>query len=190
MNYVNRHYVKRAVDEDRGWLRLHDVLDSVAKNISTEDSREVISRMLREKRIQELKKWGYVEGDPPEKAAFAESCAEAASPLDRIVPLSSLAHRRFRTEVMEPLLASPKIKGKSKAKRKVPKAPSGTNPALPKGRLARAVKELLETDAVDEVERLRLALGLAYALKVVGIRSDHSLRKSLDKYIESASKAS
>ncbi|KAF9535774.1 hypothetical protein CPB83DRAFT_802360 [Crepidotus variabilis] len=183
LNYVNRHYVKRAVDEDRGWLRFSDVFDSLAKNINAEDTREIISKLLREKRLQELKKWGYEEGDPPEQVAFAEGCAEAASPIDRVVPISSLAHRRFRTEVMEPLLASPKIKGKSKAKHKIPKTPAAPNPALPRGRLARAVKELLETDDIDEEERLRLAGGLAKTLQVVGIRNDHALRKKLDKYL-------
>ncbi len=183
LNYINRHYIKRAVEEDRGWLRFSDILDSLAKNISTEDSREVISKILREKRLQELQKWGYAEGDPPDKMAFAESCAEAASPMDRVVPIASLAHRRFRTEVMEPLLASPKIKGKSKAKHKIPKPPTGPNPALPRGRLARAVKELLERDAIDEEERLILASGLAKALQIIGIRNDHALRKKLDKYI-------
>lgn len=187
LNYVNRHYVKRAVDEDRGWLRFGDVFESLTKNINADDTREVISRLLREKRLQELKKWGYQEGDPPEKVAFAEACAEAASPPDRVVPISSLAHRRLRTEVMEPLLASPKIKGKSKAKHKIPKTPSAPNPALPRGRLARAVKELLETEAIEEEERLELASGLAKALQTVGIKSDHILRKKLDKYIATAS---
>ncbi|KAJ3517635.1 hypothetical protein NLJ89_g380 [Agrocybe chaxingu] len=185
LNYVNRHYVKRAVDEDRGWFRLTDVIETVAKNISFEDSREAISRVLREKKLEELKKWGYPDDGSPEDAAFAESCAEAASPPDRVVPIASLAHRRFRTEVVEPLLATPKIKGNSKAKHKIPKAPPGPNPTRPKGRLARAVKELLETDTVDEEERLRLATGLAKMLQVTGIRSDHLLRKRLDKYVAS-----
>jgi hypothetical protein len=183
LNYINRHYVKRAVEEDRGWLRFSDILHTLAKNTSTEDSREVISKILKEKRLQELQKWGYAEGDPTDKMAFAESCAEAASPTDRVVPIASLAHRRFRTEVMEPLLASPKIKGKSKAKHKIPKPPTGPNPALPRGRLARAVKELLERDAIDEEKRLILASGLAKALQITGIRNDHVLRKKLDKYI-------
>ena len=162
------------------------MLESLAKNISKEDSRELISKLLRDRKLQELKKWGYVEGDSLEKMALAEACAEAASPVDRVVPISSLAHRRFRTEVMEPLLSSPKLKGKSKAKHKIPKLPTSPNPALPKGRLARAVKELLESDSIAEDERLKLASGLADILRIVGIRSDHLLRKRLDKYVASA----
>ncbi len=37
LNYVNRHYVKRAVEEDRGWIRLIDVLDLVAQSLSLDD---------------------------------------------------------------------------------------------------------------------------------------------------------
>ncbi|KAJ7212236.1 hypothetical protein GGX14DRAFT_534494 [Mycena pura] len=182
LNYVNRHYVKRAVDEDRGWLRLNDVLESVAKNITPEDSREKISEILREKRTDELKKWGYKVDGSGESMSSAEACAEAASPPDRIVSVASLAHRRFRTEVFEPLLAVPVIKGK-KTKNKIPKAAGP--PPLPKGRLARAVKELLESKGGDEEERARLASELAAALRLVGVRSEHPLRKRLDKFLAS-----
>lgn len=187
LSYVNRHYVKRAVDEDRGWLRLTDVLESVAKSVASDDSREIVSRKFREKRLEELKKWGYQPGDSTEKVVFAESCAEAASPPDRIIPVLSLAHRRFRLEFIEPLLAVPKVTGKnnSKVKNKVPKTPLSANPARPKGRLARAVKTVLESDTIDEEERFRLASGLANTLQIVGIREDHSLRKRLDKYVAS-----
>jgi hypothetical protein len=185
LNYINRHYVKHAVDEDRGWLRFADVLESLAKDPPKESSRETISKIMKEKKLQELKKWGYVDGDSPEKLAFAEACAEAASPTDRVVPIASLAYRRFRTEVMEPLLTSPRIKGKSKAKHKIPKTPAGPNPALPRGRLARAVKELLEGNLVTDDERQKLASGLTEALQITGFRSDNPVRKTLDKFLAS-----
>lgn len=54
----------------------------------------------------------------PRENAAAEARAEAASPLDRIVPISSLAHRRFRTGALEPLLLyndSIRLKNKSKS---------------------------------------------------------------------------
>ncbi|KAJ7197683.1 hypothetical protein C8J57DRAFT_655724 [Mycena rebaudengoi] len=184
LNYVNRHYVKRAVDEDKGWLRLNDVLESVAKTITAEDSREKISERLKEKRTDELKKWGYKVDGSGCSVASAEACAEAASPPDRIVSVSSLAHRRFRTEVFEPLLAVPVVKGK-KTKNKIPKA-SGP-PPLPKGRLARAVKELLESKGGDEEEKSRLIKDLAAGLRMVGVRPDHPLRKRLDKFLASSS---
>jgi hypothetical protein len=183
LNYVNRHYVKRAVDEDKGWLRLNDILESVAKTITINDNREKISKRLKEKRVEELKKWGYEDGGSAELMNVAEGCAEAASPPDRVVPISSLAHRRFRTEFFEPLLTAPKIKGTSKAKHKIPKAGVASAPPGPKGRLARAVKELLECKEIDEEQRLRLLTGLASALKTAGVRSDHSLRKKLDKLV-------
>lgn len=177
--------MKRALDEDKGWLRLTDVLESVAKMISNDDSREAISKKFQERRVEELKKWGYEDGCSSEQAAFAESCAEAASSLDRIVPIVSLALRRFRTEFFEPLLAAPKFQGKSKAKNKIPKTSAGTNAIRPKGRLARAVQELLESDVVDEEERSRLVSGLATAMQTVGVRGDHPLRKKLNKYVAS-----
>ncbi|KAJ7254364.1 hypothetical protein B0H12DRAFT_1233401 [Mycena haematopus] len=162
LNYVNRHYVKRAVDEDKGWLRLNDVLESVAKTITADDSREKISERLKEKRTDELK--------------------NCQSP-DRIVSVSSLAHRRFRTEVFDPLLAVPVVKGK-KTKNKIPKAAGKSIPApIPKGRLARAVKELLESKGGDEEERVRLIRDLAAGLRLVGVRPDHPLRKRLDKFL-------
>ena len=185
LNYVNRHYVKRALDEDKGWLRLTDVLESVAKVISNDDSREAISKKLHERKIEELKKWGYDDGCSSEQAAFAESCAEAASSLDRVVPISSLALRRLRTEFLEPLLAAPKFQGKSKAKNKIPKTPAGTNATRPKGRLARAVQELLESDNIDKEQRSHLVSGLAMAMQTVGVRGDHPLRKKLNKYVAS-----
>lgn len=179
LNYVNRHYVKRAVDEDKGWLRLNDVLDAVAKTLKEDDTREKVAKRLKERRTEELKLWGFVDGGSTELLAQAEACAEAASMLDRVVPLSSLALRRFRTELLEPLLKVPKIKGKAKKKR--PSPTSGEKDITPKGRLARAVKLLLETEG--GVEKRRLAADLADMLRMVGVRADHSLRKKLDKYV-------
>ena len=181
LNYCNRHYVKRAVDEDKGWLRLNDVLDAVAKTIKEDDTREKISRRLKERRMEELKKWGYEDGGSAELLAQAEASAEAASTLDRIVPLSSLALRRFRIDFVEPLLKVPKLKGKGRKKR--PPPADGGGAVMPKGRLARAVKELLETKGGDEDEKRRLAAELAVMLRTVGIRVDHPLRKKLDKFV-------
>jgi len=185
LSYVNRHYVKRAVDEDKGWLRLNDVLESVAKSITVNDTREKISKKLREKRMEELKKWGCEENGLSDRMAEAEACAEAASSLDRVVPILSLAHRRFRTEFIEPLLAVPKMKGNSKVKHRIPKAPNRTAPPGPKGRLARAVKELLESTDVNEDEQQQLVIALAKCLRTVGVRTDHPLRKRLDKLVVS-----
>jgi hypothetical protein len=150
-----------------------------------DDSREMISQRFKDRKLEELKKWGYSDNDSAHSGdqAFAESCAEAASSLDRVVPISSLALRRFRTEFIDPLLTAPKIKGNSKAKHKIPKS-VGPNPGgRPKGRLARAVKELLESDCIEQEERLRLASGLAKVLQAVGVRHDHLLRKKLDNYV-------
>ncbi|KIJ45105.1 hypothetical protein M422DRAFT_29956 [Sphaerobolus stellatus SS14] len=180
LNYVNRHYVKRSVDEDKGWLRLTDVLESVAKAITAEDTREKISAKLREKRREELKRWGYVDGGSTELMAAAEACAEAASSLDRVVSVVSLGHRRWRIEVIDPLLAVPKGKGKKKK----PSA-STTGDKGPRGRLARSVKDLIEGPYALEPNSIRLVESLANSLRICGIRMDHPLRKKLDKFLAS-----
>ncbi|KAF8446368.1 hypothetical protein L210DRAFT_2974153 [Boletus edulis BED1] len=181
LNYVNRHYVKRAVDEDRGWLTLSDIFDAVAKSIEEGDTREKIAKKLRERRVEELKKWGYEEGGSAEALALAEQRAEAASPLDRVVPLAALALRRFRTEFIEHLLAAPKVKGK---KRRPGATPVGDKPShLPKSRLARGVRELLEVQDINSEECRGLARDLAATLCAVGVRNGHPLRKKLDKFL-------
>ncbi|KAG9308764.1 hypothetical protein JVU11DRAFT_11555 [Chiua virens] len=110
LNYVNKHYVKRAIDEDRGWLTLGDIFSAVAKSIGEGDTQEKIAKKLRVMRITELKKWGYEENGSSGSLALAEQCAEAASTSDRIVPLGALALRRFRTEFIEFLMTAPKMK--------------------------------------------------------------------------------
>ncbi|TFK30681.1 hypothetical protein FA15DRAFT_751692 [Coprinopsis marcescibilis] len=185
LSYINRHYVKRAVDEDRGWLRLNDILEPVSKATLADDTREKISRRLKEKRNDELQRWGYSEGDSNERLSFAENCSEAASPPDRIVPVISLAHRRFRIEIIEPMLLAPKAKGSSKAKHRIPKTPNGAAPYRPKGRLARAVQAVMTAEDVEESERLQLITSLGTSLQTIGIRPDHQLRKRIEKYLSS-----
>ncbi|KAG6818904.1 hypothetical protein H0H93_000451 [Arthromyces matolae] len=184
-----RAHPQQQLDEDKGWLRLNDVLESVAKTITPDDTGEKIPQRLKQKRLNELQKWGKEGGSSDHFAA-----AEAASPTDghrsNRPPVISLAHRRFRTEFFEPLLAVPKINGKSKAKNRIPKATAINNrPLGPQGRLARGVKELLESKDLEEQEYLDLATSLANSLRIVGVRVDHPLRKKLDKFVASAAKA-
>ncbi|KAF8417731.1 hypothetical protein L210DRAFT_3427883 [Boletus edulis BED1] len=175
LNYVNRHYVKRAVDEDQGWLTLSDIFDAVIEEGNTRKAKS-----LRERRVEELKKWGYEEGGLAETLVLAEQRAEAASTLNCVVPLAALALRRFRTEFIEPLLAAPKVKGK----KGTPGAASvGDKSHLPKSRLAYGVRELLGVQDVSSEECLGLARDLAATLCAVGVRYGHPLRKKLDKFL-------
>ena len=204
LHYINRHYVKRAVEEDRGWLRYSDVLDAetlataleadkrklaaMLTGVSTgrsprsnggSSAREQINEKYRERRIEELGKWGYIEGSAQHTLARAEAAAEAASPLDRVVPLVSMAFRRYREDVIRPLIAAPK----GKKKKKKTQLPSDGNNNLPRARLARAVKELIEsTDDDTEEERRRKAVELNEMLFTVGIPPDQPLRKKLSKF--------
>jgi len=218
LNYVNRQYVRRAVDEDKGWLRFGDIISSeLAKGLGLAagiaagagareesglggaGSHRRIAEKMRERRVAELRRWGAPDGATAAQLVLAEACAEAASSPERIVPVLSLAYRRFRTEVLEPLLAAPKPKGEGKKKTKrgkkgegspvttteaavVPVAEADKTALGPGGRLARSAKELLESKGGDEEEQNRLASELADMLMRVGVRPDHPLRKRLKKY--------
>jgi hypothetical protein len=185
LNYVNRHYIKRAADEDKGWLTLDGVLKLVTKeDLSRDHSSTKIATLIREKKLQVLTKWGYKDGDSPEILAQAEASAEAASPLDRIVPISSLAYRRFRLSLVEPLLHATKLSGKP-PKRRVPS--NKPAPLLPRGRLARAVRLMLETQALSSAEKYTQSRELVDLLVRVGIRRDHDLIKVLNKHLTASS---
>ena len=224
LNYVNRQYVRRAVDEDKGWLRVSDIISEVVAEAggggggggataattaaagvhhrlgsSTgpgSGSHRKITEKMRERRAAELRRWGAPDGGTTEQLAQAEACAEAASAPGRVVPVLSLAYRCFRTEVLEPLLVVPKPKGEGKKKKKykgrdaasaavVPAATEADKAAAtvgPRGRLARAVKELLESKEAGEEEQNRLASEMADMLMRTGVRGDHPLRRRLRKH--------
>ncbi|KAL0568682.1 hypothetical protein V5O48_013301, partial [Marasmius crinis-equi] len=189
LHYVNRRYRERTLEEDRDWLSFGDTFEHVVKGFKLTDTMEEIARKIKEKRIAELRKWGYVEGAEGEgvvSLAEAKACAEAASPVDRIVRISSLAHRRFRTEFVEPLLAVPKGSRKKKNRKgggTGTASASESGPPGSNGRLARVVKELLKSEGGDEEERYQSAMQLAKMLKKVGV--DHPLRKNLEGFVAS-----
>src|SRR5258708_31961160 len=107
---MNRQYVRRAADEDRGWLRVSDIMSEVTeadRRLGSAISHRKITEKMRERRAAELRRWGTPDGATAEQRVRAEACAEAASAVDRVAPILSLAHRRLRTEVLEPLLGLP-----------------------------------------------------------------------------------
>ena len=176
---VNRHYVKRAIDNDRGWLRLGDMLDTVAESIQKGHTREQITQRLKKKRADELKRWGYEVGGPAEKLAEAELCAEAASSLDCVVSLEALALRRFRTEFVEPLLAAPRMK--RNRRRPGASTTDGHKDNLSKCRLGRILEKSLRVYSGDS--ELKQWGDLAMMLRIVGIQHTHPMRKKLDKFL-------
>ncbi|KAH9075733.1 hypothetical protein EDB83DRAFT_2504778 [Lactarius deliciosus] len=164
LNYVNRQYVRRAADEDRGWLRIGDIVAEVVESEAEcrqggAFSHRKIAEKMRERRAAELRRWGAPGSATAAQLARAEARAEAASALDRVVPILSLAYRRFRTEVLEPLLVVPRAKAKGKKKGLAEDEKAAV--VGPKGRLARAVKELLESRGGDVGERDKLASEMA-----------------------------
>ena len=164
---INRHYVKRVIDDDRGWLTLSDMLDTVDKSIQKGYTPEQIAQRLKKKRTDELKRWGYEVGGPPEKLAEAELCAQAASSLDCVVPLEALALRRFRTEFVEPLLAVPKVK----SSRRRPGA-STTNRSRNNFLRCRLARILEEPQRGSERKQWR---DLATMLRTVGVQHTHPM---------------
>lgn len=127
---------------------------------------------LKERRVEELKKWGYEEGGLAETLALAEQRVEAVSTLNCIVPLAALALWRFRTEFIEPLLAALKVK----EKKGTPGAASvGDKSHLPKSRLAHSVQELLGVQDISPEECLGLARNLTATLCAVSVRNSHTL---------------
>jgi len=183
LNYINRHYVKRAQDEDRGWLRIVDILDGkLAKSLASEGqlTRNRLMEVLKERRLKELEGWGYDPNEGEESATSAEICAEAASPADRIVHISAMGFRRWRIELVEPLLAVPKVGvkpaglgGSSKTHSHVKRPPALMS------RLSRAIQEVLDSGHLYGQERRELLGKLDNSLRMSGLRRDHSVRKKL-----------
>ncbi|KIM72736.1 hypothetical protein PILCRDRAFT_48563, partial [Piloderma croceum F 1598] len=166
LSYLNHHYVKPAVNDGNGWFSFDD--DAVVTGDKGHNSGSKVSWGEGEdRRVAELKKWGYKGGSSASVLAKAEACAEAASTLDCVVPLSSLALRRFRTNFIEPLMQVSNINHKIKHDSSV------TTEA---GQLVRVVKEMLEMKGVGEDENRQLAK-LAVILKTVGVRHNKLLRK-------------
>ena len=103
--------------------------------------RRMIAEKMRERRAAELRRWGAPEG------ATAEQLALAGSARDCVVPVLSLAYRRFRTEVLEPRLAVPMPKGESKGKGK--KKRKGTM----QGRYSPATMAIVAVVTAAEVDK-------------------------------------
>jgi hypothetical protein len=221
LNYLNRQYVKRAVDEDKGWLRFGDIVSSElaegrgpgsrgavagdkGPGRTDSDAHKRIAEKMRERRVAELRRWGAPDGGTAEQeeVALAEACAEAASAAECVVPVLSLAYKRFRMEVLEPLLAVPKLKSEGKKKKKAARGRASPAAAVkpadisfvkadkadmgPRGRLARSMKEFLESKGGDEEERNRFACEMADMLMRAGVRPEHPLRRRLGKHCKSA----
>jgi hypothetical protein len=124
LNYVNRQYVKRPHDKDKGWLRFGDIVSSESPSLQMAPplraaavgpgmiddgsyctgSHKRIAEKMRECRAAELHGWGAPEGGMAVQLGLAEACAEVVNTPVHVVPVLSLAYRRFHTEVLEPLL--------------------------------------------------------------------------------------
>ncbi|TFY70786.1 hypothetical protein EVG20_g2206 [Dentipellis fragilis] len=170
--YLERTFIKKAVFKGRGWLACGDInmnewmrADHWQLNVKANYGDLVTAK---------LKKWGWEKGEPQDILALAESCAEAASGSNCIIPLASLARRRFRAQVLEPLLGP----DANMSAKQGEGGPSGSE-----GRLESAVKELIESTDGAGKEKIRLAKDVAHMLKTCGVQPDHPVRKRLDDHI-------
>ena len=155
LNFINRHWIQREVDEGGGWFVMMKITVS-------QDTRKVAMRA-------ELKRWGYEEGASNEEMGEAMASAEAGSRPECIVPIKSLAHRQFRIQVVEPLLLTLKASDVGVA---------DTAEGSPLERALEAWSKKLEGSAPEE-ERERaqqLITSIGHMLKMVGFPPDHALR--------------
>ncbi|KAF8996330.1 hypothetical protein BDQ17DRAFT_1330007 [Cyathus striatus] len=103
LGYLDRYYVLTVSQEGAGWLRESD-LD--AELLEPKES-FYVSKAYKQKEEEHLVKWGYTKGPGIGISRDdALSSAQSASSPNRIIPLQQLALRRFRTEVVEPLIVS------------------------------------------------------------------------------------
>ena len=106
--YLNRHFINRAVEEGMGWLSMQDVLlKSEREKRKDRKKTQKDIELLDARKKEVLKHWGF-DGGTNEQKRIAESCAEANSPSEKIIPVFSLAHRCWRLDVIEPLLSASK----------------------------------------------------------------------------------
>jgi len=66
-DYVDQHYVRRAFNEEQGWLNVKDALIAYAShahdNLARRPDERTVARMRTDSAMLELKKWGYKDGD-------------------------------------------------------------------------------------------------------------------------------
>lgn len=182
---INRHYVRTVVEEGGGWASSKDLvddgwlsqtyIDAVAASRSPASPRQRLPSRSQQPLPELLLPWGYERDGDLENLAAAETRAEAASPLDRVVPIFSLGLKRWRTEVVEPLL-SPESNGQGDGH-----TPPST-PNADKFRLNKAVKDLLDRPDARNPTSIALVKTLADSLKSCGIRLTHPLLKQLDEF--------
>ncbi|KAF9072851.1 hypothetical protein BDP27DRAFT_1319509 [Rhodocollybia butyracea] len=137
LSHMQRMFIALRVQEGYGWslVPVHD------------------ASFLAETREYKAERWGYRKGSDSNLGTWdeVESWAEAGSALNCIVPIPSLAFRRFRIVFLEPLLLS--------------------------DRLSIAVGELLTSDLPEDME---LILSMRNVFRRSGIDPENLVRVKLE----------
>jgi hypothetical protein len=136
--------------------------------------------------VDQLPKWGYPkppstdgsgglptpEPEVQEEILFrlprdiALAGAQAGAPDDRIVPVNALAMRRFRTQVIEPLLVG-----------------SATDDSQVGGRLALAVESLIKDAGMDKEKKQQILEKVVQSFRFCGVRPEHPVRRVVEMYL-------
>ncbi|KAF9045642.1 hypothetical protein BDP27DRAFT_1346600, partial [Rhodocollybia butyracea] len=98
--YMQRMFITQLIQEGCGW-------STAGMPVVTVHNRSFLAEI----REQKAERWGYKKDSDSNLGTWdeVESWAEAGSPLDCIVPIPSLAFRRFRIIFLEPLLSSDRL---------------------------------------------------------------------------------
>ncbi|KAE9395850.1 hypothetical protein BT96DRAFT_922588 [Gymnopus androsaceus JB14] len=158
--YFDRHLVSTLVQEGSGW-------SSAGRPVTHGHPKNPDLRLKLEIALK-VERWGYHKDAGSKNLGTleeVESWAEAGSTLDCIVPMSSLAYRRFRMIVLEPLFSG-------------------------EGGLITAIEGLLDRTQNQELalsERESLVLRLRGAFRRCGVDPEQPVRVKLESYSASPS---
>ncbi|KAF4622070.1 hypothetical protein D9613_009587 [Agrocybe pediades] len=187
LSYYDR-WIKGEVDAGKGWFRPTKNMGLTWKELKDDKFKK--SEKFQKLKRQELTQWGYEDGDSTQRVATLEEYAEAGSPVNCTVPVKSMALRRFRTELIAPLLLrvnAPNVSSAADPESHVDNMQKarGARNFIRRGQsvLFNAVGGMLRSKNLDQEEKIRLAGELVNLLKVIGFRKNYALRRKLNDYL-------
>ena len=74
LNCLNQHYVEYAIKEGKGWFHGDDTIGGGAKGIQAAYNLASVSQRQEDRRVHQLKKWGYKDGSSAQLLAQVVMC--------------------------------------------------------------------------------------------------------------------